>query len=65
MFVVVAVQIWVEVELVEGEEIDDNVAAIEACLEFELGNDKMCTAESAKLATRVEAKGLMYVVGLD
>ena len=55
MFVVEAVQVWVEVEL-EGEEIDDKVAAIEACLEFELGNDKMCTSELAELATWVEAK---------
>ena len=64
VFVVAAVQIWVEVEL-EGEEIDDEVAAIEVCLEFELVNDEMCTTESAELATWVEAKGLTYVVGLD
>ena len=64
VFVVAAVRIWVEVEL-EGEEIDDEVAAIDACLEFELGNDEMCTVESAELATWVEAKGLTYVVGLD
>ena len=64
VFVVAAVRIWVEVEL-EGEEIDDEVAVIEACLEFELGNDKMCITESEELATWVEAKGLTYVVGLD
>ena len=50
MFVVAAVCIWVEVKQ-EGEEIDGKVAAIEACLEFELGNDKMCTAESSELST--------------
>ena len=57
-------RIWIEVEQ-EGEEIDGEVAAIEACLEFESVNDKMCTVELAELATWVKAKGLTYVVGLD
>ena len=45
--------------------VDDEVAVIEAWLEYELGNNEMCTVELAELATWVEAKGLTYVVGLD
>ena len=50
MFVAAAVQLWVEVERA-GEDIDDEVAAVEVHLEFELGNDDMCTAESVELVT--------------
>ena len=50
MFVAAAVRLWVEVERA-GEDIDDEVAALEVHLEFELGNDDMCTAESVELVT--------------
>ena len=42
IFVAAVVQLLVEVEQAD-EEIDDEVAAVEVHLEFELGNGGMCT----------------------
>ena len=50
MFVAASGRLWVEVEQA-GEDIDDEVAAVEVHLEFELGNDDTCTAESVELVT--------------